>query len=60
MATFGKNQELCNITIDYLKLNDLTTPAVSNGNTFPHVTFIFDLFGIDKEKGNDNGPRINF
>jgi len=59
IATFGKNQDICNLTIDYLRLNDLSAPAVSGANTFPHTTFIFDIYGIEKDKGNLNGTRIN-
>jgi hypothetical protein len=60
ITTFGKNQELCNITIDYLRLTDLAQPETSGNNFFPNVTFIFDIIGIEKDKGNENGTRINF
>ena len=58
IATFGKNQDICNITIDYLRLSDLSAPQVSAANTFPNTTFIFDIFGIDKDGKNENGTRI--
>ena len=58
LATFGKNQDICNLTIDYLRLNDLSAPAVNGALTFPHTTFIFDIFGIEKDKENLNGTRI--
>jgi hypothetical protein len=59
IATFGKNQDICNITIDYVRLSDLLAPQVSGVNTFPHTTFIFDIFGIDKDDKNENGTRIS-
>jgi hypothetical protein len=58
LATFGKNQDICNLTIDYLRLNDLSAPAVNGTLTFPHTTFIFDIFGIEKDKENLNGTRL--
>lgn len=58
IATFGKSQELSNITIDYLRLSDLVQPECSTGNTFPNVTFIFDIYGINKDENNENGTRI--
>jgi hypothetical protein len=59
IATFGKNQDICSITIDYIRLSDLSPALQANGQIFPHVTFIFDIFGIDKNKDNENGTRIN-
>jgi len=56
MATFSKNQDICNITIDYIKVYDLATPS-STGN-FPNMTFIFDIFGVDDFKTNDTNRRI--
>jgi hypothetical protein len=53
IATFGKNKDICNITIDYLRLVDLVQPECS-GNNFPNTTFIFDIFGIEKDKKNEN------
>ena len=58
MATFGKNQDVCSISIDYLRLSDLAQPETSANNNFPHTTFIFDIFGIDKDKGNLNATRL--
>ena len=55
VATFGKFQEQCDITIFYTKVSDGGTPA---GGPFPIPVFIFDIFGIDKEPGNQNGKRI--
>jgi len=59
IATFGKNQDICNITIDYIKLSDLSSAVPANGQTFPHTTFVCEIFGIEKDKGNENGTRIN-
>ena len=58
IATFGKNQDLCNITIDYLRVLDLLPPEVLGDLTFPSVNFIFHIYGIEKDKGNLNGSRI--
>ena len=58
IATFGKNQDVCSITIDYLRLSDLAQPETSANNNFPHTTFIFDIYGIEKDKGNLNGTRL--
>ena len=59
IATFGKNQDICNITIDYIRISDLKGPTVTNTlNIFPNVSFIFDIFGIDKQDKNQNGTRL--
>jgi hypothetical protein len=58
MATFGKNQDICSITIDYIRLSDLGTPAVTNTYSFPTMAFIFDIFGIDDFKINQVDQRI--
>ena len=47
------------VKIDYLRLVDLVQPECSGNNTFPNTTFIFDIFGIEKDKKNENGTRIN-
>ena len=58
LATFGKNQDICNITLDYIRVSDLLQPQIASSNTFPDCTFIFDIFGIDKDKENLNGTRL--
>jgi hypothetical protein len=58
IATFGKNQDITNITIDYIRISDLLQPETSGNNTFPNSTFIFDIFGIEKDKGNLNATRL--
>ena len=60
IATFGKSQELCNITIDYIRVGDLLQPSVSATNKFPDCVFIFEIFGIDKDKENKNATRLYF
>jgi len=57
-ATFSKNQDTANITIDYIRVSDLAAPAVQNTTTFPHAAFIFDIFGIDDYKINQVEQRI--
>lgn len=58
MATFSKNQDLCNITIDYIKVYDLGVPI--SINSFPQMSFIFDIFGIDDFKSNEKDKRIKY
>jgi hypothetical protein len=58
VATFGKSQELCNITISYSKVIDGSSPSTISA--FPEPVFIFDIIGIDKQVGNQNGTRISF
>jgi len=56
IATFSKNSDITSITIDYLRLVDLLTPDTTN--TYPQVSFIFDIYGIDEYKTNDVSRRI--
>jgi len=56
IATFSKNSDIISITIDYLRLVDLLTPDTTN--TYPQMTFIFDIYGIDEYKTNDVSRRI--
>jgi hypothetical protein len=57
--TFGKNQELCDITISYTRAKDGVDPGATLTSAFPEVVFIFDIFGIPKTE-HDNGSRIKF
>jgi hypothetical protein len=56
LATFSKNSDITSITIDYLRLVDLSIPDTTN--TYPQVSFIFDIYGIDDYKTNDVSRRI--
>jgi hypothetical protein len=56
IATFSKNSDIISITIDYLRLVDLSSPDTTN--TYPQVSFIFDIYGIDDYKTNDVSRRI--
>ena len=56
IATFSKNSDITSITIDYVRVYDLLTP--DSTNSFPQMTFIFDIFGIDDYKTNDVSRRI--
>ena len=56
IATFSKNSDIISITIDYLRLVDLSSPDTTN--TYPQITFIFDIYGIDEYKTNDVSRRI--
>jgi hypothetical protein len=55
-ATFGKSQELCNITIFYTKVLDGNPPTTNAA--FPEPVFIFDIFGIPNDDGFKNGSRM--
>jgi hypothetical protein len=58
MAVFSKNSDIASITIDYVRVSDLASPAVVNGTTYPTMAFIFDIFGIDDYKINQMDQRI--
>jgi hypothetical protein len=57
IATFGKNQDLVNITITYERILDGALPTTANA--FPSSVFIFDIIGIEKDKGNKNTSRLD-
>jgi hypothetical protein len=46
VATFNKDQDLCNITISFFRVLDDTKPALTAIN--PQFTFIFTIIGIDQ------------
>ena len=49
--TFGKNQELVNLTLSYSRIIDNLQPeSVLINEVFPHVVLIFDIFGVDSSK----------
>ena len=56
VATFGKNQELVNITITYERVIDSALPTTVNA--FPASVFFFSIIGIEKDKANKNTSRI--
>ena len=46
VATFGKNQDICNITITLRKIvNDALPNSVP---VFPNTIFVFDIMGVDE------------
>jgi hypothetical protein len=54
--TFSKNQDICNIRINYTKVLDDATP---NGTaSYPNYVFIFDIYGIPRDEGNKNNSRM--
>ena len=57
VATFGKNQELVNITITYERVIDGDLPTTVN--EFPASVFFFSIIGIEKDKANKNTSRID-
>ena len=50
-ATFGKNQDICNITISIKKILDDASPLTANA--FPKMIFIFDIEGVEAYKVKD-------
>lgn len=65
IATFGKNQELLNLTIYYERIIDGMDPSITGilppktaavTSPFPHTVFNFDIIGV--EKYTKNGSRI--
>jgi hypothetical protein len=56
LATFGKNQELVNLTLSYTRIVDNAQPTTAN--PFPHVVLIFDIFGIDETKHDITSHRM--
>jgi hypothetical protein len=56
IATFGKNQEQVNISIQYNRVSDDT--PVQTVNNFPDAIFVFDIIGIPKDQSNKNGARL--
>ena len=50
-STFSKNQDVCNITISFLRINDGLAPNVTIA--YPKIIFIFDIEGIDEYRVND-------
>jgi hypothetical protein len=68
MTTFTKHQNLCNITLEYLRIDDGSSPSV-NGSLpylipavtipYPNCSFQFDIYGVDNDSQNKkNGRRI--
>jgi len=56
ITTFGKNSDICDITISYVRIIDNLPPIVDN--PFPDVIFTFNIFGIEKDKKNENATRM--
>ena len=53
--TFGKNQDICNITISYSRVNgeDTTTPHIALD-----MLLMFNIYGVTKEPSYNNDKRI--
>ena len=50
-ATFGKNQDICNITISFLKIVDGSKPNVTLA--YPKFLFLFDIVGVEEYRVKD-------
>lgn len=57
VLTFGKNQNMCEITINYTKANDNGTPDTSF-LAYGDAVFTFSITGILKKEGDQNGSRL--
>lgn len=67
VITFGKNQELCNISISYKRVLDDKDPSLDASvpytdikkvvSPFPQTVFIFDIIGVTKTDIK-NGTRL--
>ena len=49
VATFGKNQDICDINITYSRISDGVLPTTNVIYPFPQVVFIFDIFGVSHD-----------
>jgi hypothetical protein len=56
ITTFGKNSDICDITIDYVRISDGLPPFTNN--PFPDVILTFIIYGIEKNKKNENATRM--
>jgi hypothetical protein len=56
ITTFGKNSDICDITIDYVRISDGLPPVILN--EYPDVVLSFNIFGIEKDKKNENATRM--
>ena len=54
--TFSKNQDICNIRINYTKVLDGAIPTGTA--SYPNYVFIFDIYGIPRDEGNKNSTRM--
>jgi len=49
VVTFGKNQDICNISITYSRIKDGVLPNDGAVYPFPQVVFIFEIFGVSQD-----------
>ena len=55
VCTFGKSQDLVNLTVSLFRVFDDTKPALTI--SFPNFSFIFHITGVDKA---NNPDKINY
>lgn len=58
IITIGKNQDLANITIEYVRVSDLASVAFTANHPYPQMSFIFDVYGVEDFKINQVEQRI--
>lgn len=58
VVTFGKNQELVNLTLSYSRILDNVQPVAGGGEVFPHIALIFDIYGIESTKHDVTRDRL--
>ena len=56
ITTFGKNSDICDITISYARIVDGLPPDVDS--PFPDVVLAFIIYGIEKNKKSENATRM--
>jgi hypothetical protein len=54
-VTFGKNSDLVNISINLL---DYYLSAPSSGYAYPNIVYLFNIFGVPKEKDDLNNHKF--
>ena len=55
--TFGKNQELVNLTLTYQRIEDGEIPTTA-ANPYPQVCLIFDILGVNSTKHSLTEHRL--
>ena len=53
--TFGKNQDLCSITLSFNRVDDL---PIVHTNPAPNMAFLFNIHGVTNEPNYNNDKRI--
>ena len=57
IAMFGKNQDMCDISISFTRVLDNAIP-VPTATVFPQCVFLFDIIGVVQENMKRNTPKL--